>query len=69
MSNRRNDSRHNPFSIPDIRGKVLSLSPLSMMSAVEIFSQCTLLSLRKFPSIPRLFRVFCVFISLIMNGC
>lgn len=56
MLNRNGQSGH-PCLIPNLRGKVFSPSPLSMMLAVG-FSQMPFIHLRKFTSIPNEFGVW-----------
>ena len=62
MLNKNNDSGQ-PYLTLDLRGKALSLLPLSMM-VVVVFLQMSSIRLRKFPSIPSLPSFF-----LIMKRC
>ena len=61
MLNSSGESGHH-CRVPDLRGKVLSFSPLRMILAVG-FSYMAFMMLRYVPSIPTFLRVF------IMNGC
>ena len=61
MSNKSHENWH-PCLVPDLRGKVLSVSPLSMMLAVG-FSYKAFCMLRYVPYKPPLLRIF------IMTGC
>ena len=61
MLNNSGESGH-PCLVPDLRGKALNFSPLSMMLAVG-FSYMSYIKLRDIASKPTLLRVY------IMNGC
>lgn len=56
MLNRSGETRH-PHLVPDVRGKVLSISSLRMMLAVNV-SLMIFTRLKKFPSSPCLFSAF-----------
>uniref|UniRef100_A0A9L0JCA4 Uncharacterized protein n=1 Tax=Equus asinus TaxID=9793 RepID=A0A9L0JCA4_EQUAS len=58
MSNKSGDRGH-PCLVPVFRGMVLSFCPLSMMLPVSL-SYMAFIMLRKFPSMPILFRVFMI---------
>ena len=56
MSNNSGESGH-PCRVPDLRGKVLSFSPLKMILALGL-SYMAFMVLRYDPSIPTFLRVF-----------